>query len=158
MDSELPLCTYKSAGGVVVSSTGELVLVLLRSKRLEPDSRSEVRLPKGHIESGESTRQAALREVREESGLSNLKVLADLGEKPVSFTWNGVRYLRHERYFLMTSRPDKGHDRPEEQFERLWLPWADAVRDLTFEAEQEWVLRAQDAWIRVLENIPDQDA
>lgn len=157
MDTELPLCIYRSAGGVVVGTTGDLVLVLLRSKRLDADGLSEIRLPKGHIEPAESRREAALREVREESGLVHLKILADLGETPVSFTWDGMHYLRYESYFLMTVPSDAGHDQPEKQFERLWLPWEDAVRNLTFEAEREWVVRAQSAWSHYLEDIPDQD-
>lgn len=157
MDTELPLCTYKSAGGVVVYSTGDLVLVLVRSGRLEAEGLPEIRLPKGHIEPTESRRQAALREVQEESGLANLEIVADLGIKPVSFTWNRMRYLRHESYFLMIVRSDTGHAKPENQFQRLWLPWADAVRDLTFDAEREWVIRARHAWNRGLEDIADQD-
>ena len=61
MESEVPLCTYESAGGVVVTASGELVLVLVRTKRLGPDSQPEIRLPKGHIEAGESQRVNRIR-------------------------------------------------------------------------------------------------
>jgi 8-oxo-dGTP pyrophosphatase MutT (NUDIX family) len=146
MESEVPLCTYESAGGVVVNAADELVLVLVRTRRLGPNSQPEVRLPKGHIEAGESRRQAAIREVLEESGLMGLEILSDLGHQRVEFTWRGKRYSRNEAYFLMTIPSNIEHDRPEAQFERLWLTWTDALTCLTFEAEKEWVRRARTAW------------
>lgn len=157
MNSETPLRSYESAGGVVVTPAGELVLVLVCAKRLGPDDRPEVRLPKGHVEPGESPREAAIREVHEESGLTRLKVLSDLGRQEVRFVWKGTRYLRNESYFLMTLPAGTAHHEPEAQFERVWLTWADALILLTFEAEREWVRRAQIAWNRQLQNVPDQD-
>jgi len=158
MKAEAPLRTYTAAGGVVVDGSGQQVLVLVRAKRSGPGGRPEIRLPKGHIEAGEERGQAALREVHEESGLSNLVILEDLGRQLVSFTWGGVRYLRDEGYFLMVVRSDTEHDRPEPQFERLWLPWAQAATQLTFEAEKEWVRRAQNAWDNALQNVAYQDS
>jgi len=157
MGSEVPFCAYESAGGVVVTAAGELVLVLVRTKRLGPDSQPEVRLPKGHIEPGESRMQAALREVREESGLAHLEILSDLGRQRVEFTWRGTHYSRNEAYFLMTIPSDIEHDRPEAQFERQWLTWTDALTHLTFEAEKEWVRRARNAWNSQLQDVSDQD-
>jgi 8-oxo-dGTP pyrophosphatase MutT (NUDIX family) len=146
MESELPLYTYESAGGVVVTAEGKLVLVLVRAKRLGPNGRPELRLPKGHIEPGESRRAAALREVREESGLAHLEILSDLGRQRVEFNWRGMRILRNEAYFLMTIPSCAEHGSPEAQFERRWLTWTDALTHLTFEAEKEWIRRARIAW------------
>ncbi len=77
---------YPSAGGVVVD--GERVLVLLRP------SRDEIRLPKGHVERGESARQTALREVIEESGYAQLEVAADLGRQVVEFDYQDAHIVR----------------------------------------------------------------
>jgi len=157
MEADIPLRPYAAAGGVVVDGSGQQVLVLVRAKRPGPDGRPEIRLPKGHIEAGEERSRAALREVREESGLSNLVILKDLGRQLVSFTWEGVRYLRDESCFLMGAQSDTEHNRPEPQFERRWMPWAEAATQLTFEAEKEWVRRAQNAWSKALQNVTDQD-
>lgn len=153
MDADKPLHQYEAAGGVVVKPTGEVVLVLVRPKRLGPDGQPEIRLPKGHIETGESPKEAAIREVREESGLSSLEVLSDLGRQRVSFVWQGTRYLRDETYFLMTISSDAEHNRPEGQFERLWLAWQDALDMLTFEAEREWIRRGRLAWNKRLQDV-----
>ncbi len=126
---------YLAAGGVVVRDG--TVLVLYRS------SRSEVRLPKGHVEPGEDVRSAAMREVREESGYGNLTVLADLGTQVVEFAHPGRRVVRTERYFLMASSDADPAHGGEAQFEPAWLPWDQALEALTFEPEREWVRRAR---------------
>jgi 8-oxo-dGTP pyrophosphatase MutT (NUDIX family) len=157
MENNESRCSYQSAGGVVVRAPGE-VLVLIRAKRLGPNDRPEIRLPKGHIEPGESPREAALREVREESGLAHLAILTGLGHQQVRFTWRETRYLRDEAYFLMTVPSGIDHGKPETQFERRWLSWEDALTHLTFEAEKEWVRRARIAWSKGLQNVSDQNS
>jgi 8-oxo-dGTP pyrophosphatase MutT (NUDIX family) len=131
--------------------------VLQRASRLGPDARPEVRLPKGHIEPGEDPQQAALREVREEAGLSRLEVLVWLGCEPVEFDWQDVHYTRDETYYLMTTTTSSKYEEPEAQFERQWLSWESALERLTFEAEREWVRRAQRAWENRLQDISDQE-
>jgi len=138
--------TYAAAGGVVVDAAGKRILVLLRPGRLGPDGQPEVRLPKGHIESGESREQTALREVQEEAGLSGLAILADLGQQTVEFDWQDSHIIRDESYFLMALAGDEDTLCPEKQFERLWLTWEEALARLTFEAEREWVRKARQAW------------
>jgi len=143
LNENLPIRKYTSAGGVVVDASGQQVLTLLRPKRLGPEGQPEIRLPKGHIEPGESRRQAALREVEEEAGVTGLKILADLGHQTVEFDWKGHHYLRDESYFLMDLAADAAPGRPERQFETLWLPWEEALGRMTFEAEREWLRRAR---------------
>ena len=127
MAVQLPIRQYNAAGGVVVSSSGERVLVLACPKRLGPNALPEVRLPKGHVELGESPSKAAIREVCEEAGLDGLKLLTSLGQQTVEFDWKGYHYIRDESYFLLCVVPDTQVSEPEAEFERLWLPWAEAL-------------------------------
>ncbi len=156
MRHRTPVREYAAAGGVVVADSGKHVLVLRRAERLGASDCAEIRLPKGHIESDESPQQAALREVGEEAGLAPLAMLRDLGDQVVEFDWQGQHIIRHERYFLLTTLPTTEFGEPEEQFERLWLLWDDALDQLTFEAEREWVRRAQRVCVDRLEDIPEQ--
>src|SRR3990167_8531520 len=64
-----------TAGGVVYRRTKKGMEVLLIS-----DSKGRWTIPKGHIEEGESPRRAAEREIREETGLQEMKVLDWLGK------------------------------------------------------------------------------
>ncbi|HET92270.1 MAG TPA: NUDIX domain-containing protein [Chloroflexi bacterium] len=145
LDELLPACErdrvvrYVAAGGVVVRKSDGRVLVLRRP------SRDEVRLPKGHVDPGETVEAAALREVREESGCDGLLIRADLGAQVVAFDVPvGRRVVRTERYFVM-ELADVGESplAGEKQFEPVWLPWDRALAALTFEAEREWVRRAR---------------
>src|SRR4051812_23451510 len=61
----------ESAGGVVVNRSG---LVLVVSQHGTSWS-----LPKGHIEAGEDRLAAALREIHEESGITKLELVEELG-------------------------------------------------------------------------------
>jgi 8-oxo-dGTP pyrophosphatase MutT (NUDIX family) len=130
---------YAVAGGVV-DDDGR-ILVLRRP------SRDEVRLPKGHIEKGESPQEAALREVTEESGYTGLAVIADLGSQVVEFDYADTHIVRDERYFLIHLREPVqiAREAKEHQFVPDWLSWTDALSALTYEAEREWVRRAQAA-------------
>ena len=78
---------YAAAGGVVVRPEGEVLL-------LERPSRGEVRLPKGHIDPGETPLETARREIAEEAGFRELRMLADLGWQEVRFVYEGRRYAR----------------------------------------------------------------
>ncbi len=72
-----------AAGGIVVKDSK---FVSIMRKGI-PD------LPKGHIEQGETPETAALREVEEETGIGNLKIVRTL---PI--TWHC--YLEHEAWTL----------------------------------------------------------
>lgn len=127
---------YTAAGGVLVN--GDRYLVLFRPKR------REYRLPKGHVEEGETVPSTALREVTEESGYA-AEAIADLGEQLVEFDSDGKHYARTERYFLMKLKDGERRHEGEAQFEPLWLPFDEALHMLTFESEKEWLRRANKA-------------
>jgi sugar phosphate isomerase/epimerase/8-oxo-dGTP pyrophosphatase MutT (NUDIX family) len=117
------------------------VLVLLRP------GRGEVRLPKGHVEPGETAQDAALRETAEESGYAHLVLQGGLGEQIVAFQHGGRHVVRTEYYFLMTlaEGPPALPANGEDQFRPTWVEWGRALEMLTFEPEREWVRRARAA-------------
>jgi 8-oxo-dGTP pyrophosphatase MutT (NUDIX family) len=122
---------YNSAGGVVIDG-GRMLL-------LNRPSRGEVRLPKGHIDPGETAEMAALRETTEESGYLDLEIVDDLGECVVEFEYDGNRYVRDEQYFLMrllSTHEVERDAKDAEQFEILWEPLESAAEQLTYEAER----------------------
>ncbi len=146
---------YKSAGGIVAQKdilahlpAAETFLLLL-----DRPSRAEVRLPKGHIDPGESATEAALRETSEEAGFGDLRILADLGRRTVEFDYKGAHYIREEHYFLMELLSPRQVTRPPKdakQFHILWEPVARASERLTYEAERLFV---EDA-VKALLDLP----
>ena len=122
---------YAAAGGVIIRDG--LMLLLDRPQR------GEIRLPKGHIEAGETPQKTALREVTEETGFADLEIIADLGWQKVEFDYAGQHYRRTEHYFLMQLTGDRQTPRTTKDaadFRPMWAPLAKAVELLTFPAEQ----------------------
>lgn len=79
----------EAAGGVVEREDGELLMIRLRGRW---------DLPKGHVEMGEEAREAALREVCEETG-----IVADVVEDdPIGETWHA--YDTYGRWELKCTR------------------------------------------------------
>ncbi|MCD6289752.1 MAG: NUDIX domain-containing protein [Anaerolineae bacterium] len=131
--------SYRAAGGVVVHDGAVLLL--------DRPGRGEVRLPKGHVEPGENAAQAALREVREETGYAQLRVVRDLGTQWVEFDNpnDGYHYRRQEHYFLMCLEGPERAERPavDAQFISFWASFEEAIAVLTFESERAVVQRAE---------------
>jgi 8-oxo-dGTP pyrophosphatase MutT (NUDIX family) len=126
-----------SAGGVLV--VGDRVVVLV--KRLN----SEVRLPKGRCDAGETAAQAALREVAEETGFGDLGLRRELGALTTEYTSGGRRLRRSATFFQMELRSWRrcARDvRDAHRFAVLWMPVGEALAALTFEDEREFLRRA----------------
>lgn len=141
---------YRAAGGVVVDEQGRVLLIerwIARDGALV----HEVRLPKGHVEAGETDEQAAVREVCEETGYCGLAVLADLGEALTEFILRLEQVRRTEHYYLMQlTDPERGEpsfDHPEAEEARFRPRWAanlaSAEAQLTFPSEKEFARRAR---------------
>ena len=135
---------YQTAGGVVIDQQQMLLL--------DRPARQEVRLPKGHIDPGETPAITALGETRKESGYVDLTILADLGSQIVTFNHAGQHYIRTEFYFLMTLQSQTQVERPLQdamQFQAVWLPFEEAIAALTFEAEKNMARKAIEAYARL---------
>ncbi|MEA3335891.1 MAG: NUDIX domain-containing protein [Chloroflexota bacterium] len=138
---------YRSAGGVVIDDHGRVLLI-----ERHIDDRHEVRLPKGHVDPGETVEGAALREVCEETGYCDLELVADLGWRMVAFDLNAAHVIREEHFFLMAlasqrwQTPEFADDK-EALFSNRWSPDVNAAEAaLTFEAEKDAVRRAKTAY------------
>lgn len=139
----MELVEYQAAGGVVIND-GKMLL-------LDRPARGEVRLPKGHVELGESPREAALREVREEAGYADLEIVGDLGTVANHFFVSDKdrEVKREEIFYLMRLNSDAPFFRDDHdagQFQAVWFPLAEAAAHLTFESEREFARRAIKAW------------
>lgn len=101
--------------------------------------------PRGNIEEGETLRQAAIREIREETGLmeDDLKFIEGFKEKTTWFyMWKGQNVFKSVTYFLAeTKREDAKIS--EEHLEFKWLSFKDALNYLTYKNSRELLKEAE---------------
>lgn len=92
--------------------------------------------PKGHKEEGESDEGAALRELREETGIGAVQMVPDKRySEQYFFESNGTRYDKTVTYFLGLVQ-SKSTATPKEFKNEIrdmrWLPYEEMIRTLAF--------------------------
>jgi 8-oxo-dGTP pyrophosphatase MutT (NUDIX family) len=126
-----------SAGGVVVRA--DQVATIVPVKR-DAGGRRVLGLPKGHPEAGETVEQAAMREVREETGLT-AELVEPLGEIEYVYERGGRQVAKRVAFFLFEYRSGDVADHDHEIELVRWMPLAEAATQLSYEGEREMVRR-----------------
>lgn len=133
----LPVVSEVSAGGVVVDTTCPKLSTAIIARR-NRGGRLEWCLPKGHLESNESAEEAAVREVREETGIIS-RVEKHLGVIDYWFTGHDHRIHKIVYHYLLTvvgGCLTVAGDPDEEAEDAQWVPLADLPSRLSYPNEQ----------------------
>lgn len=124
-----PLLEF-SAGGVVIDDRRQFLLIRARDLRNRP----VWTLPKGTLAPGETSQQAALREVQEETGY-RCEVVRELEAVTYWFQRGGRRIKKTVRWYLM--RPlEKVGDHDHEVDEVAWIDRDEALRRLRYDSDR----------------------
>ena len=129
----------KSCGGVVFTRiNGQLLYLLIRSRQ------GVYGFPKGHMERGETERETALREIREETGLT-VKLLGGFRETDLySIHRNGAQSaVKLVVYYLGEFHGQEPHPQESEVSEILLLPYEDALERLSFISARNLLKKAE---------------
>lgn len=132
--------TEVSAGGVVYRRGDEGVEIVLAARRTR---RGDLAwgLAKGGIEADESAEEAAVREVREETGIE-AAIEASLGETRYFYVWEDVRIRKTVHFFLMRHTGGDIDDRDDEMEEIRWFPLERALKRAAYRGERDVLVRA----------------
>jgi 8-oxo-dGTP pyrophosphatase MutT (NUDIX family) len=153
-----------SAGGVVLREiSGVWHVALIEPQKSEPHtggsraakaprkrSRAVLGLPKGLVDAGEKPQAAAIREVQEETGIVAEPVtkLADNKYVYVRSWGDGKRVFKIVSFYLMRYVSGEIDDlTPDMRIEvkrALWVPIADAARQLAYSNERKVLGQARD--------------
>jgi 8-oxo-dGTP pyrophosphatase MutT (NUDIX family) len=129
-----------SAGGVVFRLEEGLPLFLLIR-----DSYSNWGFPKGHVERGESAEDAALREVREETGLQELASCGLIDTIDWYFRFRGRLIHKSCHFYLMeTSQSDTAPQRAEGITACQWVSYGEAHEAVSYANAREVLRRARE--------------
>lgn len=124
--------TEFSAGGVVVRD-GHVVVIV--PTRRTANGAKALALPKGHPEPGETAEQAAVREVREEAGVSG-EIVESLGRVGYNYERGGRHIAKEVEFFLIEYRQGDVADHDHEVEEARWIPLSEAAMALTYPGER----------------------
>ena len=133
--------TYAHRAGAVLYTVrdGELRYLLVR------ESLGHIGFPTGHLEAGETVQDAALREIREETGL-RAELSAGFRQELIYSLRNGNKWKR-VTYFAARYDPAEEPQQTGEVAQVMELSYADAIEALTYRNTKN-LLEQADSWIR----------
>jgi 8-oxo-dGTP pyrophosphatase MutT (NUDIX family) len=126
-----------SSGGVITQvDVSGLQVVLVGRARPERWS-----IPKGTPIAGETLEETAVREVREETGLS-VRILERLGDITYWFSTRGTRHHKTVHFYLLEALGGSMDDHDWENDFVAWVPEAETRQRMSFASEITIVERA----------------
>ena len=133
-----------SAGGLVVDASGTKGLLI---GRLDAKDAKRERLlwslPKGHIEPGETPEQAAIREVKEETGIES-EIDKSLGVIDFWFMASGKRIHKTVHHFLFKEVGGQIAPQVSEVDDVRWFPLDEIVSKLAYPDEKKLIARSKE--------------
>ncbi|OGZ57825.1 MAG: hypothetical protein A3B96_04475 [Candidatus Spechtbacteria bacterium RIFCSPHIGHO2_02_FULL_43_15b] len=127
----------KSAGAVIFHKKRSKIEYLLLKHEL-----GHWDFPKGHIEEGESIEGAARREIKEETGLENIRFFGGFKEHvKYVYKWEGEARFKVVTFFLAESKIVKVVI-SDEHSEFAWALYKDAIKILKFKNQKNLLEKA----------------
>lgn len=127
-----------SAGGIVLNN-GKVLMI--KNAALRDPKKAYWGFPKGHIDQGENSRDAALREIKEETKIT-AEIVGKLGESQYVFTRSGERIVKHVDYYLLRYKSGDVQAQELEVLEVKWFDPKEAMDQLSFKKDKEFLQQA----------------
>ncbi len=137
--------TQVSSGGVIFRRTGDDVEIALVAVK----EGSVWSLPKGLVEKGEGDDETAVREVREETGLTG-KVMKKIGD--ISYWYyiknDNAKCRKTVHFYLLEFVSGVTSDHNWEVDSAEWFPINEALKKLSYKGDREIVEKAKEMLLR----------
>ena len=131
------------AGGIVINNNKEVVIV--------NQNHNSWSLPKGHVDKGETILDAAIREIYEETGIKDLKLikpLGDYGRYRIGLDGQDDKSeFKTINIFLFTSNQKKLNPIDPNNPEAKWVPYNKVENYLTHLNDKDFFLKSLSSFI-----------
>jgi 8-oxo-dGTP pyrophosphatase MutT (NUDIX family) len=120
-----------TSGGIIFrreAKTGALQILLIQ------DAKNRWTVPKGHVEPGEEPKGTAEREIREETGLQDMKVYSWLGKVNFRYRRSHTLVLMTMHIYLVEGLGDTDTLNGEDWLSDIkWMPASEAVDKIAYD-------------------------
>ncbi len=130
----------QSFGVIPVRPFGKIFQVLL----IQQKKGEHWGFPKGHPEKDESPQQAAIRELKEETGIERIRLIPhrEILEETYTFLKEGIPTLKTVRYFIGEVLEETVYIQAEEILSFRWIHIDEAHHQITYPESQSLCKRA----------------
>lgn len=120
-----------TSGGIIFrrnAQSGKIEILLIQ------DAKNRWTIPKGHVEPDEEPKQTAEREIREETGLQEMKVFNWLGKVNFRYRRGSTLVLMTMHIYLVQGKGDTNKLNPEDWLNDIrWFPVATAIDKIAYD-------------------------
>ena len=122
---------------------GQIYWLIIKPRPSPDFPKERSQLPKGLIDEGESSERAAVREVKEETGIET-KIVTKIDVTKYIFSFRGEKIFKVVTYYLMEyigGTPTSDHKEIQEVH---WLPFEKAKKLLTYSGDKAILQKASE--------------